>query len=240
MSLKNILSKILEKILIVLSRIDPFDSNQKFVKKLQKDGFQFEVVYDIGAHKGLWTKKMQKILRHSRFFLFEANSSHKAYLEKTNSMYFIEALDSSEHLREWWSINGTGDSLFKENRSIYQKLKPLRIKTRTLNSLVNEFNLPHPDLIKIDVQGGEIDVLKGSSKVLDKAKVIILELPILEYNLGAPNINEYINYMRTIGFLPLTLLEVHVSGNFLVQIDIGFAHKTEIKKHYDTTGEFYL
>ena len=236
---KSLISGILTKYVVTLSKLDPLDTTQKFITRLLHDGFEFQTVYDIGAFKGDWTRQLKSVLPRSDFYLFEANLEHKVDLDKSGSRYFLEVLSSSGETREWWSIAGTGDSLFRENHTFYKEAGPVFRNTKTLNSLILDANLPLPDLIKIDVQGAELEVLKGGSAAVVNAAIIILELPIVEYNLGAPNISEYLTYMKEIGFLPLDILEIHHSDGLLVQIDIGFAKRDLIRKHYDTDGAFF-
>ena len=55
-------------------------------------------------------------------------------------------------------------------------------------------------MIKMDVQGAEMDVLKGALETLQTVKHIILELQVVEYNKGAPKRDEVIAFMDTIGY----------------------------------------
>ncbi|MFM7244192.1 MAG: FkbM family methyltransferase, partial [Planctomycetaceae bacterium] len=41
------------------------------------------------------------------------------------------------------------------------------VEVRTLDSVINALNVSHVDFIKIDVEGAEIDVLKGSLQTLE-------------------------------------------------------------------------
>ena len=47
----------------------------------------------------------------------------------------------------------------------------------------------------MDVQGAELDVLKGSKNALKHCKDLILELQVVEYNKGAPLKDEVITYV---------------------------------------------
>jgi hypothetical protein len=55
-------------------------------------------------------------------------------------------------------------------------------------------------MIKMDVQGAELDVLKGAVETLKSVNHIILELQVVEYNKGAPLKDAVIEYMDSIGF----------------------------------------
>ncbi|MEJ6981612.1 FkbM family methyltransferase [Pedobacter sp. P351] len=56
------------------------------------------------------------------------------------------------------------------------------IRTQTLDSLVKEFNLLPPTIIKIDVDGPEFKVLKGASNVLKSEKLLSLQIEMDELN----------------------------------------------------------
>jgi hypothetical protein len=70
----------------------------------------------------------------------------------------------------------------------------------TLDAVVNLKKMPPPDMIKMDVQGAELDVLKGAEETLKTAQHVILELQRVEYNKGAPLKDTVIEYMDGLGF----------------------------------------
>ena len=90
--------------------------------------------------------------------------------------------------------------------------------------------MPIPNFIKLDTQGSELDILSGFTK-LDLVDFCYVECPIINYNKGAPQINDYLDYFRGNKFVPLDILEVHKMENILVQVDIIFA-KDDIKNRY--------
>jgi len=75
-----------------------------------------------------------------------------------------------------------------------------KLRTITLDAVASLKRFPPPDLIKMDVQGAELDVLKGAQETIKTAKHIILELQIVEYNKGAPLKDTVIAYMDSIGY----------------------------------------
>lgn len=50
----------------------------------------------------------------------------------------------------------------------------LQVAVRSLESVVGETALPVPDVIKIDVEGGEVDVLSGAARILRENRPILL------------------------------------------------------------------
>jgi len=196
-------------------------------------GLEINVVYDIGAYHGNWSNNLRKTcLKNRIFYLFEANKKNESFLKNKKFQYFIGILSNKIKKVNFYSKNHSGDSYFLENTKFYKKnLKPKKILTNTLDNIIKQNNLPLADFIKIDTQGSEIDILKGSTKSLKNCKIIYLECPIVRYNHNAPNLSEYINYMNKIKYLPYDICEIHYIDKVLVQIDIIFLKKNIFKKY---------
>lgn len=203
---------------------------EKCIQRFQKTNVKLDVIYDIGAHKGRWTKWHKKILKNKRFILFEANEIHRKKLEKISSEVFIQVLSDENKQLKFFRKGGTGDSIYLENTDHYTDSFEL-VSAKNIDTLINEKNLPLPDFIKLDVQGAELDILKGAKTAISSCNVILMECPIVQYNLGAPKLEEYLNFMKEIDFLPIKIFEQHIDRGLLIQIDILFMSK----KSYQTS-----
>jgi FkbM family methyltransferase len=201
---------------------------------LLKENLKIEVVYDIGAFRGEWSSYLSKTsLNNKQFILFEANKENEEYLKNKEFKYFIELLSNEEKDLKFYSQVSTGDSYFLEQTTFYEnRIEPQIIKAVTLDKLVSKNNIPLPDFIKIDTQGSELDILRGGEKTISNCSLIYLECPIIEYNMGSPNLSEYIEYLNLIDFIPYDICEVHKIDNVLIQIDILFIKKSIFKKIY--------
>jgi len=78
------------------------------------------------------------------------------------------------------NINRGADSLIFTNNSL---MTGLRTKVTTINSLIENQEIDMPNIIKIDVEGFELNVLKGACKLLKSSEAPIL---IIEYNTYIP------------------------------------------------------
>jgi hypothetical protein len=101
-------------------------------------------------------------------------------------------------------------------------VKPSKLRATTLDRLAMLHDLPDPDLIKVDVQGAELDVLRGGTDVLGKAKVVLLECPVVDYNQGAPTMHEYLRFMDERGFTVLDFLDRIWQGGRMIHVDVLF------------------
>jgi FkbM family methyltransferase len=197
--------------------LTPFLIKQKLAKKIH-------VVYDVGAHNGSWTNQVSRILKSADFYLFEPNKNHNSQLEKTGFKYFNVVLSDQEKTVDWYGVGGLGDSYFKDSGQTFASISSRRVLSNTLNHLVQENQLPIPQLLKIDTQGSELDIIGGSSDFISQVKYVLLECPLIEYNLGAPNILSYLSTMQDYGFVPIDITEVHYMNHMAVQIDIAFSN----------------
>ena len=107
-----------------------------------------------------------------------------------------------------------GNSLFREigydNCSVFPKENYILKQTQTLDTIVKNNNYMYPDLIKIDAQGGELDILKGATECLNHATYLIVELQNVEYNEGAVLAPVVISHLERTGW---TLLFPKFSDN---------------------------
>lgn len=203
-----------------------FGNLDKSLLKIKSLGFYPENILDIGACIGNWSVYVHNnIYPLSNYELIEPILYKELTRFKTvNNINCIQAL-LSDTVKEvdWYQKNNTGDSIYKENTKIFNNCEAVKRNTTTLELMYKD---KHYDLIKIDTQGSEIDILRGGINLIKKASFIILEIPFLgEYNKGAPQFHEHIEFMHNQGFVPFDLPDQHRIDDFLIQIDIIFIKK---------------
>lgn len=191
-----------------------------------------DIVLDIGAHHGNWTKSMMTIYPDSKYYLFEGiDYKELNRYEKNNNVFIYKniLLNDKEVEVDWYQEKNTGDSFFKELTHYFKKTKPIKRKTITLDTIINRDNILKNDkniFIKIDCQGAEVPILRGSKTILDKTDFILLEMPLFgKYNEGVPNFLEHIQFMDSIGFCSFDIIDNHYINNFNIQIDMLFINK---------------
>ena len=130
-------------------------------------------IYDIGENKVALTKKYSEFIPKADFFMFEASPS----MIKPNLSYdWFNIVLSDKDKKEviFHEINGTGDSYYEEKTSFYSgRQKRHKLLTRTLDSVIYEYKLPCPDIIKVDTQSSEVDIFKGGHNALQSCKLLL-------------------------------------------------------------------
>jgi FkbM family methyltransferase len=179
---------------------------------LLRDQWNFnpKVIYDLGACVLHWTNEAKLIWTESTCIAFEAMESAEFLFQEKNIPYYIGVLSDTTGKEVDFYCNDYhpgGNSYYKANTEVvpdaeeyYNESNLNKRKTITLDDAVKQKGFPPPDLIKMDVQGAELDILKGAQETLKYAKHVILELQHVEFNAGAPLRDEVIAYMDSIGF----------------------------------------
>lgn len=185
-------------------------------------------ILDIGAQIGIFADLCKNVWPDSKIVCIEANEQCEPYLKSLNTEYYIEVLSDSVKEVNFYTHLGstihTGNSYYKENTKFFTQGQYTIIKkvTITLNELLKGRSF---DLIKIDTQGSEIDIIKGGLEVCKTAEYILLEVALVEYNVGAPQYDDVISYMNSIGYEVFDVLEEHYDEMVKIQIDILFKRK---------------
>ena len=75
-----------------------------------------------------------------------------------------------------------------------------KVRVARLSDVVDIATLPHPILMKIDVQGGELDVLKGAEDALPLIDAIYTEVSFVTLYEGQPLASEITTFLHKHGF----------------------------------------
>lgn len=211
------------------------------MQTLKHSGFDPRTILDLGAYRGNWSREIQQIFPEAKFFLVEGNVDCVPYLESSGFPYEISMLSDQKKTAQYYKHNGddnTGNSLYIEQTQAYseQNSRSIEVQCDTLANVVARNNLENIDFVKLDVQGSERDVMNGGLEVIKSAKVVLLELQLVEYNKGAPMIAEMIQYMDNIGFQLFDVTELHYTpGHVLLQIDVLFGREDVTDTEHDYT-----
>jgi len=190
------------------------------LEKLVKDIKVPETIVDIGSNKGQFILLIEKIFPNKIVYSFEPiiemiNKQKKFFKYKKNITFHNLALGSSICSKEFLITSRMDSSSFLKvvsntNKSKnYSVIEKRDIKVSTLDEIFLNEKISHPILIKMDVQGYELEVLKGANDLLKKTDYLLLEVSENEMYQNQPTEKIIIEYLKELNF------EIFKANNWL-------------------------
>lgn len=102
----------------------------------------------------------------------------------------------------------------------------ISVRAARLDGEVDRTNLPAPVLLKVDVQGGELQVLRGATGILPAVDAVLVECSFVEFYEGQPMAHELVAFLAVHG-LVLTgsgTPTIDAAGR-VVQMDLVFSRR---------------
>jgi len=200
------------------------DNHRKRLQYYKDQGSIFNKVLDIGAYEGEFYLMFKEFFPKADILMIEANEEKESRL-KSIGPYKIALLGSEDNKEvDYYKCKDgvpKGNGIYRENTQF--KFESEKKKSITLPTLLGSDN--GYDLIKMDVQGSELDIIKGALPIIKKTDSLLLELQTLEYNKGAPMASDVISYLQGIGFDMVDILNLMYSENHLIQVDVLFINR---------------
>jgi FkbM family methyltransferase len=167
---------------------------------------KLKYVVDVGANTGLWSRHFLNCVRPLKLISFEPIPSVFAQLKQLLQPHpFAEArciaAGNLQGTRTFFvTKDTTGASLLPPSSEMNDLVKgnwdveeEIKCEADTLDHQLKD--LPRVDLLKIDVQGAEVEVLEGASDILKKTHFLLIEFNYMnQYDGGSvfTSLHEYI------------------------------------------------
>ncbi|MFT4803568.1 MAG: FkbM family methyltransferase [Psychroserpens sp.] len=199
-----------------------------------------ETIIDVGANKGQFAVAIKKAFPNAHIYCFEPIESEFEKLSKnlakfTNVTLFNialgETVSSAEFNLNQYSLSSSFLNVTEEHtdeKPITAQWRKVEIEISTLNKLVSndDVRIQGKTLLKIDVQGFEEKVLRGSDKVLNLVDLIVLEcsfIPLYENELLFQEMHELLG---SYGFFLRAPLSFWQRRNLkIIQTDLLYERK---------------
>jgi FkbM family methyltransferase len=172
--------------------------------RLQRAGFRPRAAIDVGAFAGDWTVMCRRYFPAARVLMIEPQPDRAAALQalaaRLPDIRFVAALVGPAPAPAVpFFQNETVSSVLPEADST-PATAPVRLPMTTLDGVVAETGFGAAEFLKLDVQGYELEVLRGGARALSAAEVVLLEVNVIAINRGAPLLHETVAYMAAHGF----------------------------------------
>ena len=198
------------------------------------------IIFDVGAHIGRVVGRYLEMFPNAVVYAFEpegrnfenmlkrlpklsgggkrVKSFRTAVLDYMGTTSFHVANDPTKH------------SVFKSTQYMPTAFKTINVPETTLDLFCSEHKIEYIDLLKIDVEGGELQVFKGASKLLaeDRIGLIYAEMLFYPYYVGETEQWEICAYLNEYGWGLHSLWTGGVSGHRLLHGNAIFMKREKL------------
>lgn len=191
-------------------------------------GFQPKTIIDVGVASG--TPELYRAFNNCYFLLIEPLKEFESDLIATLRHYkgsYVLAAAGPRPGQATFNVHKNhldGSSLHKEAMGTEADGCEVNVPVIRIDDILKEKQLNGPYLLKIDVQGAELSALDGAPQALLETEVVVLEVSLFEFMVGAPQFYEVISYMKERGFVAYDIIHGwnRPLDNALGQVDVVF------------------
>jgi len=196
-------------------------------------GVSPSVVFDIGAAKGTWTQEIYPIFPDATYVLVDPLPENVKALSdtasKSRNVRVISAAVGSVQGKLELFVHGDQSSFLRSDSFSGERVKvPVMTCDEILGEVAPSLEQPARLLLKIDVQGYELEVLRGAVRALDSTDVLLVEVSVQRIYEGNPLAHEVIAHLGALGFCIYDIASYvqRPHDKALTQVDLVFVRQT--------------
>jgi len=200
------------------------------------------VIFDVGANRGNTTLKYLKLFPNARIHSFEPfPESYEIFINRHKDNLNV-------HLNKYALSSSIGEANLNVNKSVDTNsllesknigatsdkscisIGQIEIETNTVDSYCAQNNIKEIDILKIDVQGSEIEVLKGALDMLKNGsiKLIYIETYFKQQYVNQPLFHDISKLLYDHNFALQDIYDPYFSKNNIVWCDSIFVNLNSI------------
>jgi FkbM family methyltransferase len=202
-------------------------SVESTLTRMQRNGFRVSHAVDVGAYAGKWTMLCKTHFPQARVLMIEPQAALQpdlvgvaAHLEDVTVVQTLlgESIQTAVPFYE----KETASSVLPEAEREDQPSSFLPMTT--LDALLDAHDFQRVGLLKLDVQGYELEVLRGGERTLGVTDACLLEVNLIAIHFGAPLLHQMVAFMaeRQFRVYDISSLYRRPYDDALWQVDMMF------------------
>jgi len=203
------------------------------LQRLARNGLTPESIFDVGAYHGDFAAMALAVWPAARIACFEPLPAGRARIAELQRRF--PAIDIHPALvgatakdRVELHVAETSTSLLRDahNESFPVQVFPQVTLDHTIEAI---YAGRAPDLLKIDVQGFEMEVLKGTARSIGKVRAVLTEFSLLDLHENVPLMHEVVAWLAERGFVAYDICGItrRPMDDALWQADMVFVRKDD-------------
>lgn len=198
------------------------------LERISKQGFKPNLIFDVGAYKGDFARICMAVWPEVNVACFEALPARvkdlQALSHECDAVRVFPGLVGSK-MADNIPLNESETASSVLTEQVPQNFPVSYHSMHTLDSIVAaNFSDRPPELLKIDVQGYELEVLKGAEQTLPYLQGILAEVNLIDIHQGVSLFAETVSWLHQRGWGTFDICELHRRplDDALWQIDVMF------------------
>jgi FkbM family methyltransferase len=203
-----------------------------FLADIRARGFMPRGIMDVGANRGDWTRLALSMFPDASVIMIEPQDEMQPYLCKlcssVSGCHYVKAgagREVGELVQTIWPDLAGSSFVPEPDSSQLQSGRQRKTRVVTIDSLLSA-TYPEfvPDLIKLDIQGFELEALSGAKTTFGRTEVFIVETSLFRFLPRQPVMREVISFMfdRGYEFYDITGYQRRPYDGALGQADLAF------------------
>ncbi len=205
------------------------------LERMRDIGFRPATVFDIGVATG--TSGLYKVFKDVAYLLVDPLEESAPFMREICARYPRSAFEVAAAASQPGELLiAVHPGLSGSGAHLKGDFPKRRVPAVTLDQLVDKHGLQGPFVVKIDVQGSELDVLEGLKRHADKAEVIVLEASLWADRKarGVPTFAEIVAYMSGRGWVlyDISNIAYRPRDGAVAELDMVFcARDSALREH---------
>lgn len=189
-----------------------------------------DVCYDIGANLGFFSVLLGRMVgAEGSVYAFEPVPANVSMIERNARLNGLEnirvkrvALTRADGEAELLLACHVGGAVLKSAGTPPDLSGILMVQTASIDSLISRAQIEFPDIVKIDVEGAEMDVLLGMEGLLqEKSPIVVLELDDEKLEVCEKKVAACRDFLEHLGYRTEILPNSYPDGRWFVRHFVG-------------------
>jgi len=182
----------------------PVGKMELLLEDLAARGLKCKTILDVGANKTNWCRKAKRAFPNSNLMLIEPQVEMTERLENfckefPGSAYFLVGAGARKErlVLTVDELLASSSLLPNTDKQLIDSGEQREIEITTIDELISTSQMAPPELMKLDIQGFELEALKGAESTFGYTEAYILEVSLFHFTNtpGTPVFSDVIQFM---------------------------------------------
>ena len=191
------------------------------------------IIYDVGAYEGTWTVLAKAIFPEAEVHAFEPLAAlRKDFSRQTNGLtkiYYhpiaLGAMTGTLPMKLASSLDSSSILKMTQEQIKQFRVQPAGVElvhAESLDEYIRKVSLPLPNLLKLDIQGYELEALRGAEECLASVDAVLSEVSFVEFYDEQCLFGDVVAFLGKRGFRVRAFGAKTTLGKRILQTDVLF------------------